>query len=338
MIKIEEDGFEDVYDFSVPHTENFFGNGILVHNCAEIFLRPAGLCNLSTVIVRQEDTLETLKVKVRRAAIIGTFQSMLTNYRYLRPIWKKNAEEERLLGVSMTGIMDHPILSRVCDEAKQWLKELKEVVELTNKEYAQKLGIPESVAVTAIKPEGTTSELAICSSGIHPKYSEYYIRRVRASNNDPLTQLMKDQGVPNEPDAMKPEKTTVFSFPVYGGDHGVKRNDMTAVEQLEHQKMFNEIWCDHNVSITVYVRNDEWMEVGAWVYKNWDSVYATSFLPHSDHVYLQAPFEEITKDQFESMASSMPQIDWTHLSKYELEDMTEGTQQLACVGGSCSII
>lgn len=338
MLIIEDAGYEDVYDFSVPHTENFFGNGILVHNCAEIFLRPCGFCNLSTIIIRAADSLEELKEKVRMAAILGTFQSTLTEFRYLRPIWKKNAEEERLLGVSMTGIMDHPVLSKVSDDSRRWLEELKDIVHLTNKEYAEKLGINQSVATTCIKPEGTTSELAICSSGIHPKYSEYYIRRVRASNNDPLTQLMKDQGVPNEPDAMKPEKTTVFSFPVYGGDYGVKRNDMTAIEQLEHQKMFNEIWCDHNVSITVYVRNDEWLEVGSWVYKNWDSVYATSFLPHSDHVYLQAPFEEISKEQYEDMKAVIPELDWTKLSQYELEDMTEGTQQLACVGGACTIL
>jgi ribonucleoside-diphosphate reductase alpha chain len=306
--------------------------------CAEIFLRPCGFCNLTEVILRQEDTLETIKEKVRLATILGTFQSTLTDFRYLRPIWKKNAEEERLLGVSMTGIMDHPVLSRIGSISEQWLREMKQVAIDTNKEFAEALGINQSVAITCVKPSGTVSELAICSSGIHPKYSEYYIRRVRASNNDPLTQLMKDQGVPNEPDAMKPEKTTVFSFPVYGGDYGIKRNDVSAIEQLEHQKMFNEVWCDHNVSITVYVRNDEWLDVGAWVYKNWDSVYATSFLPHSDHVYLQAPFEEITKPLYDELADAMPEIDWSKLSQYELEDMTEGTQQLACVGGSCSII
>lgn len=306
--------------------------------CAEIFLRPFGFCNLSEIIIRQEDTLEDLCEKVITATIIGTFQSTLTNFRYLRPVWKKNAEEERLLGVSMTGIMDHPVLSKVSQESKHWLAMLKTVAEATNIEYAEKLGINPSVAITCVKPSGTVSELAICSSGIHPKYSEYYVRRVRASTNDPLTQLMKDQGIPNEPDAMKPEKTTVFSFPIYGGDYGVKRNDMSAIEQLEHQKMFNEIWCDHNVSITVYVRNDEWLEVGAWVYKNWDSVYATSFLPHSDHVYLQAPFEEIDKENYKQLADQMPELDWSQLTKYEMEDMTEGVQQLACVGGACSVL
>lgn len=306
--------------------------------CAEIFLRPAGFCNLSEVVIRENDTLDTLKQKVEFATILGTFQSTLTDFRYLRPIWKKNAEEERLLGVSMTGIMDHPVLSKVSDEAIEWLKTLKSVATTVNREWSEKIGINHSVAITCTKPSGTVSELVQSSSGIHPKYSEYYIRTVRGSNEDPITKLMIDFGVPNEPDVTKPEKTTVFSFPVYAGSNGIKRDSMSAVEQLEHQKMFNENWCDHNVSITVYVREDEWLEVGSWIYKNWNHVYATSFLPHSDHVYAQAPFQEITKEQYEQMKVKMPTIDWTKLSDYEKEDKTESQQSLACVAGVCSII
>jgi ribonucleoside-diphosphate reductase alpha chain len=338
MLIIEEDGYEDVYDFSVPHTENFFANDILVHNCAEIFLRPAGFCNLSEVVIRESDTLETLKEKVELATILGTFQSTLTDFRYLRPIWKKNAEEERLLGVSMTGIMDHPVLSKVSEEAIQWLKQLKQVAISVNNEWSEKLGINPSAAITTCKPSGTVSELCQTSSGIHPKYSEYYIRTVRGSNEDPITKLMLSVGVPAEPDVTKPEKTTVFSFPVYAGSSGVTRDKMSAIEQLEHQKMFNEHWTDHNVSITVYVREDEWLEVGSWIYKNWNHVYATSFLPHSDHVYQQAPFQEISKEQYEQCAAKMPTIDWSLLSEFEKEDKTEAQQTLACVAGVCSII
>ena len=306
--------------------------------CAEIFLRPAGFCNLSEVIIRENDTLETLKEKVEMATILGTFQSTLTEFRYLRPIWKKNAEEERLLGVSMTGIMDHPILSKVSEEAAQWLKQLKQVAISVNNEWSEKLGINSSAAITCVKPSGTVSELVQSSSGIHPKYSEYYIRTVRGSNEDPITKLLLSAGVPGEPDVTKPEKTTVFSFPLYAGSFGVTRDKMSAIEQLEHQKMFNENWCDHNVSITVYVREDEWLEVGSWIYKNWNNVYATSFLPHSDHVYAQAPFQEITKEQYEEFVAKMPTVDWTKLSDFEKEDKTEAQQNLACVAGVCSII
>lgn len=306
--------------------------------CAEIFLRPAGFCNLSEVIIRETDTLDDLKEKVRLATVIGTFQSTLTDFRYLRPIWKKNAEEERLLGVSMTGIMDHPVLSRVSEEAKAWLTELRNVARDTNNQWADKLGINRSVAISCVKPSGTVSELTQTSSGIHPKYADYYIRTVRSSNEDPITKMMIAQGVPHEPDVTKPEKTTVFSFPVKSSECGVGRDEMSAIEQLEHQRMFNEAWCDHNVSITVYVREDEWLEVGSWIYKNWNQVYATSFLPHSDHVYQQAPFQEITKEQYEAMAENFPIVDWSALTNYEKEDHTEASQNLACVGGVCSII
>jgi ribonucleoside-diphosphate reductase alpha chain len=323
-----------IKDLGVRDSNQEFG----LNPCAEIFLRPSGFCNLSEVIIREEDSLEDLKEKVRLATIVGTFQSTLTEFRYLRPVWKKNAEEERLLGVSMTGIMQHPVLSKVSDEAVRWLKELKQVSLDTNAEWADKLGINRSAAITCVKPSGTVSELTQTSSGIHPKYADFYVRTVRGSNDDPITKLMKDQGVPNEPDVTKPEKTTVFSFPVFSGTSGVSRDDMTAIEQLEHQKMFNEHWCDHNVSITVYVRDDEWLEVGSWIYKNWNKVYATSFLPHSDHVYAQAPFQEISKDEFEKMAEEFPIVDWSELANYEKEDQTESTQTLACTGGVCSII
>lgn len=305
---------------------------LLTNPCAEILLPNCGFCNLSEVIIRPEDTLEILIQKIKIATIIGTFQSTLTNFRYLRKIWQKNAEEERLLGVSLTGIMDHPILSQNIDEARNMLKTMKQVCIDTNKEWAKKLGINQAAACTTVKPSGTVSELVNSSSGIHPRFSEYYIRTVRADNNDPLTQLMKDQNVPNEPDLSALDTTTIFSFPKKSPKNSVMRNDRSSIEQLEHYKMFRDYWTDHNVSITVYVRPDEWMSVGAWVFNNWDDIGGISFLPYSGGIYKQAPFTEINEEKYLEAVNNMPDIDFNKIGNYEKDDMTTSMQELACTG------
>jgi ribonucleoside-diphosphate reductase alpha chain len=303
--------------------------------CGEILLRPNGFCNLSEVVIRPEDTVETLKKKVRLATIIGTFQSTITNFRYLRNVWKRNAEEERLLGVSLTGIMDHPLTAKPSAELEKVLSELKQIAIDTNKEWANKLGIPVSAAITTIKPSGTVSQLVNAASGIHPRYSSHYIRTVRADKNDPLAQFMREQGVPCEDDVMKPDRTWVFSFPIASPDGAITANDVSAIDQLKIYLAYRRFWCEHNPSITVYVREHEWMEVGAWVYKNFDEVGGVSFLPYSDHTYRQAPYQPITKEKFKELADKMPKIDWANFK--ENISYTEGTQELSCVGGVCEI-
>lgn len=304
--------------------------------CGEIILRSKGLCNLSEVVIRENDTLVSLKEKVRVATIIGTFQSTLTNFRYLRSDWKRNQEEERLLGVSMTGIMDHPILSKPTDECIKWLKELREYAIETNKVWAEKLGIPQSAAITTVKPSGTVSQLVGCSSGIHPAYSQYYIRTVRMDNKDPLTLFFKSAGVPNEPDVTKPSDITVFSFPQKGTESGVTRNETNAIEQLQLYSVYQKNWTEHNPSITVYYKDDEFLNIGAWIYNNFSDVSGVSLLPHSDHVYKQAPYQEITKEQYDSFVASFPSIDWGNLK--EEEDTTTGTQELSCAAGVCEVV
>ena len=304
--------------------------------CGEIILRSKGLCNLSEVVIREGDTLADLKEKVRVATIIGTFQSTLTNFRYLRSDWKRNQEEERLLGVSMTGIMDHPILSKPTDECIKWLKELREYAIETNKVWAEKLGIPQSAAITTVKPSGTVSQLVGCSSGIHPAYSQYYIRTVRMDNKDPLTLFFKSAGVPNEPDVTKPSDITVFSFPQKGTESGVTRNETNAIEQLQLYSVYQKNWTEHNPSITVYYKDDEFLNIGAWIYNNFSDVSGVSLLPHSDHVYKQAPYQEITKEQYDSFVASFPSIDWGNLK--EEEDTTTGTQELSCAAGVCEVV
>lgn len=284
------------------------------------------------------DTLDDLKKKVRIATIIGTFQSTLTNFRYIRNVWKKNAEEERLLGVSMTGIMDHPVLSKNTEETKEWLTELKQIAYKTNEEWANKLGIEPSVAICTIKPSGTVGELVNCASGIHPRYSRYYIRTVRADMTDPLAKMMKEQGVICEPDVTNPTNTLIFSFPKESPEYAVFRDERTAIEQLEHYKLFRDYWCDHNISITVYVKEHEWLEVGHWVYKNWDNIGGISFLPHTEHVYQQAPFQEIDKETYERLIALNKPIDFTELTKYEHNDLTTGMREYACVAGACELI
>lgn len=302
--------------------------------CGEIILRPNGFCNLSECVVRPGDTLESLKRKVELATIIGTVQSTLTDFRYLRSIWKRNAEEERLLGVSLTGLMDHKILSKNVDSAT-WLKELKEHAIGVNKRWADKLGINPSAAITCVKPSGTVSQLVGSSSGIHPSYGDYYIRTVRADRRDPLAQFMVAEGFPAEPDVTKPDSTLVFSFPTKAPKGSITRNEVTALQQLEQYLNYKENWCEHNPSITVYVKEEEWMEVGAWVYKHFDDIIGVTFLPHSDHVYKQAPYQDITKEEYDEMMKTFPKsIDWTKL--VENTDLTEGAQELACVAGVCT--
>ena len=310
--------------------------------CSEIILRPYQFCNLTEVVVRAEDTVDDLARKVKLAAILGTFQSTLTYFPYLRKIWQDNTEEERLLGVSLTGIMDNEIMSGVKDrdvELPAVLEYLKNEAVEVNAKTASALGINPSTAITCVKPSGTVSQLVDSSSGIHARHSSYYIRSVRADNKDPLTNFLKDQGVYNEPDFMKPNQTTVFFFPQKAPDGAVTRNDMTAIEQLELWKTYQEFWCEHKPSITVTVRDHEWPEVGGWVYKNFDMVSGVSFLPHSDHTYKQAPYEECSKERYEEMLAITPSnINWAALTDYEREDNTAGAQTLACGPEGCEVV
>ena len=307
--------------------------------CSEIILRPYQFCNLTEVVVRATDTLEDLERKVKLATILGTIQSTYTHFPYLRKIWQKNTEEERLLGVSLTGIMDNKLLGSSNAGLDKTLKRLKDVAVATNAEWAERLGIPASAAITCVKPSGTVSQLVDSASGIHARHSAYYIRTVRGDNKDPLTQFMKDQGIPHEPDVMKPDSTTVFSFPQKSPVGATTRNDMTALEQLELWLVYQRHWCEHKPSVTVTVRDNEWMEVGAWVYKYFDEVSGVSFLPHSDHTYQQAPYQDCSEREYLEALGLMPEkIDWTKLSDYETEDTSKGSQTFACVGGSCEIV
>jgi ribonucleoside-diphosphate reductase alpha chain len=317
--------------------------------CSEIILRDRQFCNLSEVVVRSDDTFEDLKEKVKVAAILGTLQATLTDFRYLSKKWKDNTEEEALLGVSLTGIMDHKVLSNSGTECfmseegeldlADVLSELKEVAIETNKEWADRLGINQSAAITCVKPSGTVSQLVDSASGIHPRYSEYYIRTVRADKKDPLARMMKDAGFPVEDDVMKPDSTYVFSFPMKAPEGSVFRDDRTAIEQLEQWLTYQRHWCEHKPSVTIYVRDEEWMKVGAWVYEHFDEMSGVSFLPHSDHTYQQAPYQEIDKEMYESVLSNMPKdVDWAALKEYEESDHTVGSQTMACSGGSCEIV
>jgi len=307
--------------------------------CSEIILRPYEFCNLSECVVRETDDLKSLKRKVRLATIIGTIQSTLTDFKYLRKIWKDNTEEERLLGVSLTGIMDHSVLSKSID-SKKWLEEMRQTAVDTNKEFAQLLGIPQSSAITCVKPSGTVSQLVDAASGIHARHNDYYIRTVRGDNKDPLTQFLKEQGVHSERDVTKPESTTVFSFPVKSPEGAITRTQMTAIEQLELWKTYALHWCEHKPSITVSVKEHEWMEVGAWVYANFDVASGVSFLPFSDHTYQQAPYQDIEPDDYLEWMQVYKDmyIDWSALSEYEKEDHTTGSRELACTAGVCEVV
>ena len=306
--------------------------------CSEILLRPNEFCNLTEVVARSNDCQNILQEKVRLATILGTIQSTYTKFPYLRKIWQRNTEEERLLGVSLTGIMDCNIISSY-DNAKVILGDLKSVAIKTNKEFSKRLGIPQSAAITCVKPSGTVSQLVDASSGIHTRHSQFYIRTVRGDNKDPLTRFLIDSGVPAEPCVMKPDTTTVFSFPTKAPKGAVTRDDLNAVEQLEVWLMYQRHWCEHKPSVTITVREHEWLEVGAWVFKHFDEMSGVSFLPHSDHSYKQAPYQEIEQDEYKELNKLMPKnIDWEKLSEYEVEDTTVGSQTLACSGDSCEIV
>ena len=307
--------------------------------CSEIILRPYQFCNLTEVVIRATDSIEDLERKVRLATILGTIQSSYTKFPYLRKVWSTNTEEERLLGVSLTGIMDNRLTTSENRGLKKTLEHLRSVAVDTNAEWADRLGIPRSTAITCVKPSGTVSQLVDSASGIHARHSPYYIRTVRGDNKDPLTQFMIDRGIPNEPCVMKGDTTTVFSFPVKSPAGATTRNDMTAIEQLETWLTYQRSWCEHKPSVTISVRDSEWMSVGAFVYEHFDEMSGVSFLPHSDHTYQQAPYQDCTKEEYEQLLAIMPKsIDWSELSEYEEEDNTAGSQTMACSGDVCEIV
>ena len=306
--------------------------------CSEIILRPYQFCNLTEVVIREKDRFDDLKRKVMLATILGTAQATLTKFPYLRKIWQKNTEEERLLGVSLTGIMDNELTNGRKHGLEKTLTALREVAVETNKEWSAIFGIPQSTAITCVKPSGTVSQLVDSSSGIHPRHSSYYIRTVRGDNKDPLTNFMKDSGIPSEADFMKPDTQTVFSFPMKSPKKSVVRNDMTAIEQLEMWLLYQRHWCEHKPSVTVSVRDEEWMEVGAFVFKHFDEMSGVSFLPHSDHTYQQAPYQDCTEAVYNDFSSKFTHIDWNKFTDYEKEDNTNSSQTFACSGDSCEIV
>ena len=311
--------------------------------CSEIILRSNEFCNLSEVVVRANDTLETLKEKVRKATIIGTLQSTLTDFRYLRVRWKRNTEEEALLGVSLTGIMDHDVLGGKNGTAESpmlatWLEEMRDVSIKTNKEWAEKLGVNQSVAITCVKPSGTVSQLVDSASGIHPRFSKHYIRRVRSDKKDPLALYMEQAGFPVENDVMSPS-SVVFSFPVKAPESSTCVKEVGAMEQLALWKTYQNHWCEHKPSVTVYYTDSEYLQVAQWIWENFDMCSGISLLPTSDHVYQQAPYEDISAEKYDELVAAMPQnVNWEELSQFEKEDNTTGSQELACVGGACEIV
>jgi len=307
--------------------------------CSEIILRPYQFCNLTEVVVRREDTIEDLERKVRLATILGTIQSTYTNFPYLRKIWQKNTEEERLLGVSLTGIMDNPLMTTQNKGLEKTLEHLKSIAVATNAEWADILGVPVSTAITCVKPSGTVSQLVDSASGIHTRYSPFYIRTVRGDNKDPLTQFMKDQGIPSEPCVYKGSTTTVFSFPIKAPEDAVVTSDVTAIEQLKTWLVYQRHWCEHKPSVTINVKKSEWLEVGAFVYEHFDEMSGVSFLPYDDHIYQQAPYQEATEDEYNELLSKMPtEINWSGLGGYEEDDNTVSMQTMACSGDTCELV
>lgn len=315
--------------------------------CSEIILRDREFCNLTEIIVRSNDTVDSLLRKARLAAILGTWQASMTNFQYISSEWSKNCKEEALLGVSMTGQLDNTMMMTLGDNddlglptsLPSILQTVKAKTIETNADWADRLGINRAAAITCVKPSGTVSQLTDAASGMHPRHNHYYIRTVRADNKDPLCQMMKEAGFPNEPDVMKPDHTTVFSFPMKSPDQSITRNDLTAIEHLNLWLCYQRHWCEHKPSITITVREDEWMQVGAWVYDHFNEVSGISFLPHSDHSYKQAPYQDCTKEEYEALAAKMPKnIDWSTLSNYEKVDNTVGTQTFACSSGSCELV
>ena len=307
--------------------------------CSEIILRDKEFCNLSEVVIRVDDDKESLMRKVRLASILGTWQSTLTNFKYLSSVWKKNCEEERLLGVSLTGIMDCPLTNGETLGLAELLTDLRVEAVDVNKQFAEKIGINQSASVTCVKPSGTVSQLVDAASGIHARHSPYYIRTVRADIKDPLCKFMVDKGFPAEPCVMKPDHTMVFSFPIKSPENATCRSDMTAMEQLEMWLTYQNYWCEHKPSVTITVKEDEWMDVGAWVWKHFDQVSGISFLPHSDHSYRQAPYQDCDEETYINLLSEMPVgVDWSELASYEESDNTSGTQTFACSGDSCEVV
>jgi ribonucleoside-diphosphate reductase alpha chain len=306
--------------------------------CSEIILRPYQFCNLTEVVIREKDRFEDLKRKVMLATILGTAQATLTKFPYLRKVWKDNTEEERLLGVSLTGIMDNELTSGKKHGLDKTLEALRQIAVDTNKEWSDIFGIPQSAAITCVKPSGTVSQLVDSSSGIHPRHSSFYIRTVRGDNKDPLTQFMIDSEIPNEPDVMKPDTQTVFSFPMKSPRKSVIRDDMTAIEQLQTWLTYQRHWCEHKPSVTISVRDDEWMEVGAFVFNHFDEMSGVSFLPHSDHTYQQAPYQECAEEVYNDFSSKFGHIDWGKFQSYEKEDNTQSSQTFACSGDACEIV
>lgn len=308
--------------------------------CSEINLLSNEFCNLSEVVARAGDTVEDLLDKVEVAAILGTLQSTLTEFKFINSSWKKNCEEERLLGVSITGIMDCELLNgtRPKEQTAEVLETLKSRAIQVNAEWAKRLGISPAAAITCVKPSGTVSQLVDSASGMHDRHSEFYIRTVRNDKKDPLSDFLIAQGFPHEEDVMKPDSTWVFSFPIKSPEGAITRNDRTAIEQLEHWLLFQRHWCEHKPSVTVSVKESEWMEVGAWVYANFDEVSGVSFLPFSEHSYRQAPYQDCSESEYEELLSKMPEnVMWSALSNFELQDATTGTQELACVAGGCEL-
>ena len=307
--------------------------------CSEIILRPYQFCNLTEVVVRATDSIEDLERKVRCATILGTIQSTFTKFPYLRKVWQRNTEEERLLGVSLTGIMDNQLLTIKNKGLESTLEHLREVAISTNTDWANRLGITPSAAITCVKPSGTVSQLVDSASGIHARHSHHYIRTVRGDNKDPLTQFMKDQGIPNEADFMKPDQTTVFSFPVKAPQGAIVTDNVSAIQQLKTWLVYQRHWCEHKPSVTINVRKDEWFEVGAFVYEHFDEMSGVSFLPYNEHTYQQAPYQSCTKDDYKKLSKVMPKsIDWAKLSEYEKEDTTASSQTFACTGDVCEIV
>jgi ribonucleoside-triphosphate reductase len=304
--------------------------------CSEIILRPYQFCNLTEVVVRAEDTVEDLKRKVEIATILGTFQATMTHFPYLRKIWQKNTEDERLLGVSLTGILDNKMMGEVSAATAKNLEQLRQVAVDTNLQYSGILGIPQSAAITCVKPSGTVSQLVDSASGIHTRHSPYYIRRVRGDKKDPLSQFMINAGIPAEDCVMRPESTVVFSFPQKSPDGARIREDLTALHHLELWMQYQRHWCEHKPSVTISVKEDEWLDVGAWVYRNFNEISGISFLPHDGGSYRQAPYEECDKAAYDALVAKMPtSIDWDSLN--EMDDNVEGAQTLACVAGHCEI-
>jgi len=311
--------------------------------CSEIILRPNQFCNLTEVVVRAGDTVDTLKRKVKIATILGTIQATFTNFGYLRKRWQNNTEEERLLGVSLTGILDNYLALPWVENSRKKLIDnlntLRSVAVQTNKEWSGKLGIPQSTAITCVKPSGTVSQLVDSSSGIHARHNPFYVRTVRGDNKDPLTQFMIASGIPNEPDYLKPDHTTVFYFPMKAPNQAMCRKNISAINQLELWRVYAEHWCEHKPSVTISVREHEWVNVGSWCWNNFEHLSGVSFLPHSDHTYKQAPYQDIKEEEYKKLSKKMPtDIDWQKLQEYEKEDNTKGSQELACTAGVCELV